>query len=214
MPDGAVVALDVGVLLGLPGLDVLDGDLPFFGPFHQLATDVFGAVVDPYGAGFPSPLDDPVQAANDPFGGQGKVHLNAQPFPVEVVEHVQQPELAAIAEAISHEVHGPGHVRRVRHRQGIGLLALQPLAWLDPQVQFQRAIDAIDALVVPRMTFDIAQMQEAQAEAPGLAGVGQPDRECQVFCVWVNGSMLPERSKDDDDFQRTAGRVAEGLQAA
>ena len=39
-------------------------------------------------------------------------------------------------------------------------------------------------------------------------------RECQVFCVWVNGSMLPERSKDDDDFQRTAGRVAEGLQAA
>ena len=39
-------------------------------------------------------------------------------------------------------------------------------------------------------------------------------RECQVFCVWLIGSMLPERSKDDDDFQRTAGRVAEGLQAA
>ena len=35
--------------------------------------------------------------------------------------------------------------------------------------------------------------------------------ECQVFCVWLIGSMLPERSKDDDDFQRTAGRVAEGL---
>ena len=40
------------------------------------------------------------------------------------------------------------------------------------------------------------------------------ERECQVFCVWVIGSMLPERSKDDDDFQRTAGRAAEGLQAA
>lgn len=38
--------------------------------------------------------------------------------------------------------------------------------------------------------------------------------ECQVFCVWVIGSMLPERSKDDDDFRRTAGRAAEGLQAA
>ncbi|MBW0157527.1 nuclear transport factor 2 family protein, partial [Sedimentimonas flavescens] len=25
--------------------------------------------------------------------------------------------------------------------------------------------------------------------------------ECQVFCVWVNGSMLLERSQDDDDFQ-------------
>ena len=39
-------------------------------------------------------------------------------------------------------------------------------------------------------------------------------RECPIFCVSVIWSMLPERSKDDDDFQRTAGRVAEGLQAA
>ncbi len=39
-------------------------------------------------------------------------------------------------------------------------------------------------------------------------------RECPAFCVSVIWSMLPERSKDDDDFERTAGRVAEGLQAA
>lgn len=39
-------------------------------------------------------------------------------------------------------------------------------------------------------------------------------RECPVFCVWLNRSMLPEWSTDDDIFQRTAGRVAEGLQAA
>lgn len=39
-------------------------------------------------------------------------------------------------------------------------------------------------------------------------------RECPVFCVWLIGSMLPERSKDDDDFERTAGRAAEVLQAA
>jgi len=39
-------------------------------------------------------------------------------------------------------------------------------------------------------------------------------RECPTFCVSLIWSMLPERSKDDDDFQRTAGRVAEGLQAA
>ena len=44
-----------------------------------------------------------------------------------------------------------------------------------------------------------------------LAGAGPG--ECQIFCVWVNGSMLPERSKDDDDIQRTAGRATDGLQA-
>jgi putative transposase len=38
--------------------------------------------------------------------------------------------------------------------------------------------------------------------------------ECPTFCVSVIWSMLPERSKDDDDFERTAGRVAEGLRAA
>ncbi len=38
--------------------------------------------------------------------------------------------------------------------------------------------------------------------------------ECPIFCVSVIWSMLPERSKDDDDFERTAGRTAEGLQAA
>ena len=37
--------------------------------------------------------------------------------------------------------------------------------------------------------------------------------ECPAFCVSVIWSMLPERSKDNDDFKRTAGRVAEGLQA-
>ena len=48
----AVVALDISVLLWLSGLDVLDSDAVFLGPDQQLATDVFRAVVDPYGAGF------------------------------------------------------------------------------------------------------------------------------------------------------------------
>ena len=41
-----------------------------------------------------------------------------------------------------------------------------------------------------------------------------PTRECPVFGVWLIWSMLPERSKDDDDFQRTSGRTFEGLCAA
>lgn len=76
----AVVALDVGVLLGLAGLDMLDGDLPLLGPFHQLAADVFRAVVDPNGAWLAAPFDDPVQTTDDPFGGQREIHLDAQPF--------------------------------------------------------------------------------------------------------------------------------------
>ncbi len=57
VPDGAVVALDICVLLGLTRLDMLDGDAPFLGPDQQLATDVFRAVIDPYGAWLAAPFD-------------------------------------------------------------------------------------------------------------------------------------------------------------
>jgi hypothetical protein len=76
------------------------------------------------------------------------VHLDPQPFSVEVVKHVQQPERSAIAETVRHEVHRPSHVGRIRHCQSVGFVPLQPLAWFDPQVQLQRAVDPIDPLVV------------------------------------------------------------------
>ena len=91
------------VLLGLSGLDMQDGNPMFFGPFHQLFTDVFRAIVDPYGARLAPPLDDPIKAPDHAlsrceadqktiweivFPTIGKVHLDAQPFAVEVVQHV------------------------------------------------------------------------------------------------------------------------------
>jgi hypothetical protein len=44
--------------------------------------------------------------------------------------------------------------------------------------------------------------------------IGAARLECLKLFVSVIWSMLPERSNDDDDFKRIAGRVAEGLQAA
>ena len=127
-PHSAVVALDVGVLLRLARLDVLDGNPMFLGLFHQLFTDVFRAVVYPDRAGLSAPFDDPIKAPDDPFSGQGEVDLDAQALTVEVVQHIQQPKRAAITEAICHEVHQPGVVGGIRHRQCVGLVPLQLLA--------------------------------------------------------------------------------------
>ena len=44
-------------------------------------------------------------------------------------------------------------------------------------VQFQFAVDAVHALVVPAMSPDIAQVKKAQAEAPDLLRPRQPDQE-------------------------------------
>jgi hypothetical protein len=41
MPDRAVVALDIGILLGLAGLDIGQGYAPLFCPIDQRPADVF-----------------------------------------------------------------------------------------------------------------------------------------------------------------------------
>jgi hypothetical protein len=177
MSDGAVVALDVGILLRLSGLDVAQGNSLRFGPSNQFATDIFRSIIHTNGERFAAPLDDLVQAADDAFSRQRKIHLDAQPLAVEVVQDIQKPELPTVLQTIRHEIHGPNQVRSFRHSQRIGLVSLQTLAWLDPEVQFQLAVDAVHALVVPAMSPDIAQVKKAQAEAPGLLRPRQPDQE-------------------------------------
>tara|TARA_R110000751_G_scaffold271365_8_gene371625 strand:- start:5369 stop:5632 length:264 start_codon:yes stop_codon:yes gene_type:complete len=61
----------------------------------------------------------------------------------------------------------------LRHGQWFGLVAFQPFAGPDPQVQFKRAIDPVNPLVVPSKATNIAQMQEAQAKALGIPCFGQ-----------------------------------------
>ena len=39
MPNRSVIALNIGILLRLAWLDMLDGDVTFFRPFQELATD-------------------------------------------------------------------------------------------------------------------------------------------------------------------------------
>jgi hypothetical protein len=124
-----------------------------------------------------APFDDRGKAADDPLRRQRKVDLDAQTFAVEVIQHVEQPELPAIAKAIGHEVHRPDCVRGVRHGQRIRLVPLQPFAGLDPQVQLKLAGDPVNPFVVPDAPLNVAQIQEAQAEPLGLPGVGQPDQQ-------------------------------------
>ena len=163
------------VLLRLSGLDMLDDNPLFPGPFQQLSADVFRAVVDTNGARFTAPFHDPVEASNDPRGGCeegqktiweiafptiGKIDLDAQPFAVEIVQHVQQPERPAVTQPVGHEVHRPGYVQRIGHRQGVGFVRFQPFARLDTKVQVQFAVNPVNPFVVPGMALDIAQVQK------------------------------------------------------
>ena len=78
----------------------------FLSPYHQGPADIFWAVVDRYGLGFAAPRDDIVQAPDDAFRGQRKVHVNAQAFTIKVVQDVQSADRPAVCKLIRHEVHG------------------------------------------------------------------------------------------------------------
>ena len=58
VPDSSVMALDIGVLLQLARLDVLDGDAACLGPLDQTIADVFRAVVNTDGKRCSPPFND------------------------------------------------------------------------------------------------------------------------------------------------------------
>ena len=67
MPNRSVIALDIRILLRLTKLDMLDHDVVFFSPLQQLAANVFRSVINPNIFWSAPPLDDPVQAPDDPL---------------------------------------------------------------------------------------------------------------------------------------------------
>src|SRR5476651_516233 len=87
------------------------------------------------------------------------------------------------------------------------------MARLDPQVQFQLAIDPVDALVIPFETLHVAQIQEAQAEAPVALVVSQayqPVGHDSVFrvelgAIAIAGLTDAKRLAGQSYFGRTLG---------
>lgn len=60
----SVIALDIGILLRLAGLDVLDLDLLCLSPSAQCVVDVLRDIVSVQCFRFTTPLDDLIQAAD------------------------------------------------------------------------------------------------------------------------------------------------------
>ena len=135
---------------------MFDGNPMFLGPFLQRFNDVFWSVVHPTGAWLTAPFDDPIKAPDHTLSRQGKVDLYARLFTVEVVQDIQQPKCTTIIQPGGNEIHGPGHIGRLRHHHRVGLVSFQSLAGLDPKVHFELAIGAINPFVVSWMPLDVA----------------------------------------------------------
>ena len=118
------------------------------------------------------------------------------------------------------------HPRSYEHEDFI----FDPLHYLSLLEQKSNALDQaapLNGWKLPPVFGDLRRLLEARMGKKGKREYVQVLRlletfpteevragECPIFCVYVIWSMLPKRSKDDDDFQGTSGRVAEGLRAA
>lgn len=154
----AVIALHIGVLLPLSRLDEINADATLCGPRQGHRADVLGTVIAANDQWLAAPFDNPVERSDHPLGRQREVDLDAESFAVVVVDHIEQTDAAAIGELVVHEVHRPGLVDLRGYGQRQRLFPHQTMPWLDPQVQFQFAVNPVNAFVVPVERLHVAQV--------------------------------------------------------
>ncbi len=68
MADRSVVTFDIGVLLWLSRLDILDVNAHLFSPCHEFTADIFWPIVHSNNLRLAPPFDNPLQTAHHPIG--------------------------------------------------------------------------------------------------------------------------------------------------
>ncbi|MNG23722.1 hypothetical protein D3C85_1639290 [compost metagenome] len=72
-----VKPFDIGILLRVTGLDIVQPDVLLSGPFLELLTDIFRTVITADGGRFATPRYHLLQCSLHPRGGQRKIHFDA-----------------------------------------------------------------------------------------------------------------------------------------
>jgi hypothetical protein len=104
LAEGPVEAFDVGVLVGLAGLDVPDGHTVELGPLHEGLAQKLRAVVGAQDLRQAVVALELLEDANQARGRDRRVDFDMQRLAVEVVNHVESPEPATARERVSHEI--------------------------------------------------------------------------------------------------------------
>ena len=166
LPERAIESFDVGVLIGLAGLDVLDSHALVLGPFGEGFAQELRAVVGSQHLRKATlalePLEDPDQAQRR----DRSIDLDVQRLSVEVVLDVERPEPAAASQRVGHEVRRPHRVRHPRDIQRHALALGQAAPGGAAAIQSHGLVNPVDALVVPLRPAPSQQLA-ALPEAPG-----------------------------------------------
>jgi hypothetical protein len=126
---------NISVLLWLTWLDIFKPDTRLLGPALDHAAYVLRAIVTSDHLGVATPRNNLHQRPDHPSAWQREVHLDTERLAVEVVNDVEQADVASVLQAVMHKVHRPDLINALRHRQDLRLIAHQALSGFDAQVQ-------------------------------------------------------------------------------
>src|SRR5215467_543096 len=146
-----VEAFDEGVLIGLAGLNVAEADPLRRTPLDEGFGNELGAIVDAHPSRAAIEPHELVQHPNDPGAGDGGADLDRQRLPIALIDDREGPEGTAVVQGINHEIEGPCFVQALRGEERLPQAHRYAALCPPRQVQAERAVYAMHALMVPAM---------------------------------------------------------------
>lgn len=144
-----VEALDVAVLVGLAGLDVLDRHAGRFGPLREGVAQKLGTIVGSQHLRQPAFLAQPFEDTDQSLRRDRGVDLHLQQFAIEIVDDVEEPETTAADQRVAHEVRRPDAVRQAGDIQRYPFSLGQSSLRRTTQIELHELVHPIDPLVIP-----------------------------------------------------------------
>ena len=166
----AIEALDVGILVRFPGLNMPQRDALRLAPLGERLRNQFRSVVEPQFLRAAMQRHELIQHFRHAPTRQRGFDFDREDFPIALVEHIEGPKWAPILEPIMHEVERPG---LIEHRGGIHRLPRprrHPPLDPPPPHQAQRAVHAPNALGIPRPPEEAESIRQQIAAPPRAFG--------------------------------------------
>ena len=147
-----VEAFDVRVLIRLAGLNEVDVNAVLSRPLLHRVRQEFRAVV---AAELAWPTVDGTQLlehGDDAHARQRHIDFDGERFAIPLVQDVEPAIGATRVERVAHEIHRPRVVQSRRRREREHVAFRQALLGASRLIEAQRAVHAVDALVIPRLS--------------------------------------------------------------
>ena len=151
-PVGPIEPLDERVLVGFAWLDESQFDVMLLAPFGEGVAGQLRPVVAADCLGLAMDLDQLFDETDHSQRRYGRRNIDAQTFPVRLVDHIERADRSPAVQRVMHEVQRPHgiHLRHDDHR--LPGAARQPPLGTPLVIEPQLAINPIDLFMVPGAT--------------------------------------------------------------